>query len=43
MYDLIGDIRGFAFELKVLAIKIDYRQGTGTCASGEHKSKFLGD
>jgi hypothetical protein len=33
MFDLIGDIHGYAFELKALLMKMVYRQENGACAS----------
>ena len=43
MYDLIGDIHGYATELKALLTKMDYRETNGIWRHPEHKVIFLGD
>jgi len=43
MYDLIGDIHGYAAELKALLVKMDYREKDGVWQHPERKVIFLGD
>lgn len=43
MYDLIGDIHGYASELKALLTKMDYREIDGIWQHHERKVIFLGD
>lgn len=43
MYDLIGDIHGYASELKALLTKMDYRVIDGVWQHSERKVIFLGD
>lgn len=43
MYDLIGDIHGYAIELKALLAKMDYREIDGIWQHSERKMIFLGD
>ncbi|SHK65107.1 Calcineurin-like phosphoesterase [Marinobacter antarcticus] len=43
MYDLIGDIRGYASELKALLAKMDYQEINGIWQHPERKVIFLGD
>ncbi|KAA1173951.1 metallophosphoesterase [Marinobacter salinexigens] len=43
MYDLIGDIHGYAEELKALLAKMDYREIDGVWQHSERKVIFLGD
>lgn len=43
MYDLIGDIHGYATELKALLTKMDYRECNGVWQHPERKVIFLGD
>jgi len=43
MYDLIGDIHGYATELKALLAKMDYQEIDGVWQHPERKVIFLGD
>ncbi len=43
MYDLIGDIHGYASELKALLAKMDYQVTDGIWRHPERKMIFLGD
>lgn len=43
MYDLIGDIHGYATELKALLTKMDYQEVDGVWQHPERKVIFLGD
>lgn len=43
MYDLIGDIHGYATELKQLLAKMDYREVDGVWTHSKRKVIFLGD
>ena len=43
MYDLIGDIHGYATELKALLTKMDYEEIDGVWQHPERKVIFLGD
>ena len=43
MYDLIGDIHGYATELKALLTKMDYREIDGVWQHPERTVIFLGD
>lgn len=43
MYDLIGDIHGYASELKALLAKMGYQEIDGTWQHPERKVIFLGD
>ena len=43
MYDLIGDIHGYATELKALLTKMDYQEIDGVWQHPERKVIFLGD
>ncbi len=43
MYDLIGDIHGYATELKALLTKMNYRETNGIWRHPERKVIFLGD
>ncbi|GAA3977716.1 metallophosphoesterase [Allohahella marinimesophila] len=43
MYDLIGDIHGYASELKALLAKMDYREVDGVWRHPERQIIFLGD
>jgi predicted MPP superfamily phosphohydrolase len=43
MYDLIGDIHGYARELKALLTKMDYQITNGIWQHPERKVIFLGD
>jgi len=43
MYDLIGDIHGYASELKALLAKMDYQEINGIWQHPERKVIFLGD
>lgn len=43
MYDLIGDIHGYATELKSLLTKMDYQEIDGVWQHPERKVIFLGD
>lgn len=43
MYDLIGDIHGFASELKCLLRKLGYQEREGTWQHPERRVIFLGD
>jgi hypothetical protein len=43
MYDLIGDIHGYATELKALLAKMDYEEIDGVWQHPERKVIFLGD
>lgn len=43
MYDLIGDIHGYAIELKALLGKMDYKEIDGVWQHPERKVIFLGD
>ncbi|OEY65093.1 metallophosphoesterase [Marinobacter sp. X15-166B] len=43
MYDLIGDIHGYATELKALLTKMDYREIDGVWQHPERRVIFVGD
>ena len=43
MYDIIGDIHGYATELKALLTKMDYQEVDGVWQHPERKVIFLGD
>ena len=43
MYDLIGDIHGYATELKALLEKLGYREANGVWQHPDRKVIFLGD
>jgi predicted MPP superfamily phosphohydrolase len=43
MYDLIGDIHGYATELKALLTKMDYQELDGVWQHPERRVIFLGD
>lgn len=43
MYDLIGDIHGYATELKALLDKLGYREANGVWRHRDRKVIFLGD
>ena len=43
MYDLIGDIHGYATELKALLEKLGYREANGVWQHRDRKVIFLGD
>jgi len=43
MYDIIGDIHGYATELKALLTKMDYQEIDGVWQHPERKVIFLGD
>ncbi|WP_152206979.1 metallophosphoesterase [Marinobacter changyiensis] len=43
MYDLIGDIHGYATELKALLTKMDYQEIGGVWQHPQRKAIFLGD
>lgn len=43
MYDIIGDIHGYATQLKALLRKLDYREGPEGWSHPERKVIFLGD
>lgn len=43
MYDLIGDIHGYATELKALLTKMSYEEIDGVWQHLERKVIFLGD
>ena len=43
MYDIIGDIHGYARELRALLTRLDYRQADGAYAHPTRKALFVGD
>jgi len=43
MYDIIGDIHGYATELKALLTKMDYQEIDGVWQHHERRVIFLGD
>jgi len=43
MYDLIGDIHGYACELEALLDKLGYRDSNGVFAHPNRRAIFLGD
>jgi len=43
MYDIIGDVHGFADELKTLLHQLSYREQNGSWKHPERKAIFLGD